>query len=450
MLPTACLYVRRPGIAMPLTKAPACILSAEPRTAEKTLERPEIKGCKLTDLAQRLKMTATHKGRVLFVVTSLMVGGTESQLVHLATGLASRGWSVRVFALDRSGPLVEPLEAAEITIVDGGFVRSSSSRFGKAFCLLRAQLRLVRETLAWRPDILHGFLPLPNFLTGIAGRLTRVRLIVTSRRGLGTHQDRHPSLRWMDRVANRLSHVVTANSVAIARDVERRDGYAEARVRVIPNGVDFTRFGAGGSSRTATRRSLQLEDGDPAIVLVANLLPYKGHSELIDAFAVVVSQVPRARLFLVGEDRGIKASLTEQARELGIADRIEMLGRRSDVAELLLAMDIGVMASHEEGLSNALLEKLAAGLPVVATDVGGTGEALADMPDCRLVRARCSADLADGIIHAWAGLADSELRRALRQRLVRDRYSMETMVDNYDTIYQKAGLNTQRFYHSEG
>jgi len=409
-----------------------------------------IMGSDAVSTAQFNEMTGNDKGRVLFVVTSLMVGGTESQLVHLATGLASRGWNVRVFALDRSGPLIKILEEAGIVIVDGGFSRSSSSWLGKAFCVVRAQARLHREIAMWRPNVMHGFLPLPNFMTALAGRLSRVCLVLTSKRGLGTHQDRHPSVRWIDRVANRLSHVVTANSVAVAKDVERRDGYKAARVRVIPNGVDFARFDATNLSRTATRRTLELDNGELAIIFVANLIPYKGHAELIEAFAIVVSKFPHVKLFLVGEDRGIKASLIKQAQELGVADRIVMLGRRSDVPELLLAMDIGVMASHEEGFSNAVLEKLAAGLPVVATDVGGNGEALADMPDCRLVRARHSADLAEGIAATLASVADAVLRRDVRQRLVRERYSLDSMVGAYETIYQTGGVNSRRQDHSKG
>jgi glycosyltransferase involved in cell wall biosynthesis len=183
------------------------------------------------------------------------------------------------------------------------------------------------------------------------------------------------------------------------------------------------------------RGSLGLFDDQLAIVMVANLIPYKGHQDLIAAFAGVASEDPRLRLFLIGEDRGISSELSRDASERGVGDRVHFLGQRADVAPLLSAMDLGVMASHEEGSSNALLEKLAAGLPVVATDVGGNPEALADMPNCLLVRPQDPEDLARGLRLAIGRLSADEPNRATRRKLVRERYSVDAMVDAYEGLY---------------
>ncbi len=124
-----------------------------------------------------------------------------------------------------------------------------------------------------------------------------------------------------------------------------------------------------------------------------------------------------------------------EAARLDIADRVTLMGQRGDVPALLSAMDLGVLASHEEGFSNALLEKLAVGLPVVATDVGGNPEALQDMPDCILVKPEDVHDLARGLTQAINTLGANGHNRKVRQRLVRDRYSVDAMIDAYERLY---------------
>lgn len=295
----------------------------------------------------------------------------------------------------------------------------------------------MREIRKWKPDVVHSFLPLPNFMGAVAGRIAGAPLVVTSKRGLGTHQDRHPQLRWLDWIANYLSHVVTANSQAIALDTQRRDNYAAERVLVIQNGLDFSPFECGDARREEARQLVGVEPNERAIVCVANLLPYKGHCELFSAFAILAKKFPAVKLVLIGEDRGIALSLETQARENGMADRIVFMGRRSDVPFLLAGMDIGVVPSHEEGSSNALLEKLAAGLPVVATAVGGNVEALEGMPDCTLVRAKDPEDLARGLARIMSNIEEASVRREMRRALVQARYSVASMGNAYEQLYQR-------------
>ena len=128
-------------------------------------------------------------------------------------------------------------------------------------------------------------------------------------------------------------------------------------------------------------------------------------------------------------------ALVESADRLGVSGKLNLMGLRSDVPVLLSAMDLGVMSSHEEAFSNALLEKLAAGLPVVATDVGGNPEALEGMPGCILVRPRDADDLARGLTDAIGRLGADDQNRKMRRNLVRERYSVNAMVDAYEPLY---------------
>lgn len=376
----------------------------------------------------------TRTNKILFVIGSLHIGGAENQLLLLATELVRRGRQVLLFSLENDGPLKAALSSAGVHVRTGGY-DSRVPRWRKILLLIRAQWRLFLLAATSRPQVLHAYLPLTNLMGAVAGRAAGVRMIITSRRALGTHQDRHPWWPWFDRIANRLSTVITANSRAVVEDTLARDRVDEGKIRLIYNGLRISNAVPDSASRNAERSSLGLEDRHIAIVCVANLIPYKGHFDLIEAFAALHAKYPDVRLFLVGEDRGIASTLTERMSALGIGSVVQLLGRRADVWQLLSAMDVGVMASHEEGFSNALLEKLAAGLPVVATDVGGNGEALADMPDCVLVKAKDAVDLSCGLEKVVANVSVSVVRNRQRREMVIARYATENMVERHEAIY---------------
>ncbi|WP_292205907.1 glycosyltransferase [Mesorhizobium sp.] len=393
--------------------------------------------------------------KVLFVIGTLDLGGTESQLVLLAKELKQRGWKVEVFALSQGGVLSETLNRAGIRVLYGlhrpnplpasPTVAKVGAKSGaaptrrpsvKAMLVLGAAVTsLVLRILLTRPRVVHAFLPLTNFLGALAGRVALAPFVITSRRGLGNHQERWPRLKRMDRIANRLSHVVVANSHAVAADMAARDAYDIDRIRVIPNGLDLSRFDDIVHRRDETRRRLGLSQDEVGIIIVANLIPYKGHRDLIQAFALASESRPNLRLFMAGQDRGIGPGLAEEARRLGVGSKVHALGSQSEVPGLLAGMDVGVIASHEEGFCNALMEKLAAGLPVVATNVGGNPEAISGMPGCVLVKSRDPADLARGLLAVLDRLPEPTADREFRQRMMRERYSTGAMVDAYERLY---------------
>ena len=174
------------------------------------------------------------------------------------------------------------------------------------------------------------------------------------------------------RFLNRFTREFVANSEAVREQTVRREGVSRERILVIANAVDMERFRpAAPGERETLRAQFGFPATAPLIGCVANLRPVKGHEVLIEAFASVCARVPQARLALVGEGP-IETPLRERARALGVLDRLHFLGLRQDVPDLLRAFDVAVLASHSEGLSNALLEAMASGLPTVATAVGGT------------------------------------------------------------------------------
>jgi glycosyltransferase involved in cell wall biosynthesis len=200
--------------------------------------------------------------------------------------------------------------------------------------------------------------------------------VVSGRRNLGYwHTPRE--IRIL-RFLNRFTRAFVANSEAVRSETARREGVSRECIRVIPNAVDTERFHpAAPGERERIRVRLGFAATAPLVGCVANLRPVKGHEVLLDAFAAACAHLPEARLALIGEGPA-EASLRERARALGILDRLHFLGLRDDVPDLLRAFDAAVSASHSEGLSNALLEAMASGLPTVATSVGGNTELLED------------------------------------------------------------------------
>lgn len=372
--------------------------------------------------------------KILFVIGSLQLGGAETQLSILATELVRRGWRGHLFSLEEHGPLRETFETAGVRVHVGGY-DSSAPRWKKVFLIGRAQWRLYQISNKLRPQVLHAFLPLTNFMGALAGRMAGVGTIVTSRRALGTHQDRHPWWHWFDYVANWCSTVITANSQAVIEDTIRRDRVATGKLRLIYNGLNFHGAGVFSERRQSVREALGLLEEHIALVFVANLIPYKGHCELIEAFAVVYRDRPQLRLFLVGEDRGIGGDLKALSERLQVESAVRMLGRRNDVSNLLCGMDVGVMASHEEGCSNALLEKLAAGLPVVATRVGGNSEVLEGMPGCVLSAPKNSTCLANAVDSILGKECLPSPAAQVRINRIKERFSVEAMIDAHEDLY---------------
>lgn len=373
-------------------------------------------------------------GPVVYVIGSLGRGGAELQLLMLMRGLSGTEFQPVLFVLEEGGPLHDDLVAAGIPVI-GGRYDSRAPKLVKVAQLLRAFNRLFSLLRRSSAQVVHGFLPLANFFAAVAGRLAGTPLVVTSRRALNTHQARVPGWRYADQLASRLSDVVTANACAVRDDTLLREGGDPGKVRVIYNGLYAERFASAARCRDLYRNNLGIRKDEIVLIAVANLIPYKGHAEIIDALSLI-SPREHLRLLVVGEDRGIGGQLKERASEKRVDSMIEWLGPRRDIPELLAAADVYISASHEEGFSNSLLEALAAGKAIVATRVGGNPEMLQGGQLGILVQARDAVALAAGIETL---LRNPELRCTLGALAAAEAvrcYRPERMVKQYLSLYR--------------
>jgi glycosyltransferase involved in cell wall biosynthesis len=359
---------------------------------------------------------------ILFVIADLRTGGTERQVALLAGALAKSGTSVAVYSL-RDGEVRARLAQSGIAVT----VAPVAALVG----LPVAAVHLLWVMLTRRPRVAHFFLPAAYLVGAPLAALARVPMRVMSRRSLNTYQ-RSGLIRFIERKLHRLMQAVLGNSRGVVAQL-RAEGVPPDRLGLIYNGVDA---GAAAVTRDEARALLKLPATAMVLSIVANLIAYKGHRDLIAALGIAAPHLPPDwRLLVTGRDDGIGAALQEQAKRLCLQDHIAFLGPRADVATILAASDVGILCSHEEGFSNAILESMAAGLPMVVTDVGGNAEAVIDNETGLVVPARDTARLAAAIVRL---ANDPALRTrfgaAARQRAV-DQFSVERFVQSHRRLY---------------
>ncbi len=369
---------------------------------------------------------------IVLVIDSLLKGGAESQLVMLAVELHRRGKHCEVFALRAVGELLQTLEDQGVSVHNGGF-----SEGRDRVALLRGAWKLWNCIYKSRPCVVHTFLPLSNFIGSFIARSAGASVVITSRRGLGIHQETDSRWKYLDRISDLLSTIISVNSRAVGKDAIQRDNVSKKDIICIYNGIDLTRFSSTAIQRDFMRESLGLSSTEFAWVKVANLAEYKGHVDLLKAFAKIVNNYS-ARLFLVGRDLGAQQSIEDIVAKYCLEGKVVFLGNRNDVPQILAAMDGYVMASHSEGFSNAILEAMAAGLPIVATNVGGNAEALQNGDLGILVKSHDPEALG-------TAMQDVMQNKTLRKNLAEaakvaafEKYSVDAMVDSYSKLYTTA------------
>jgi glycosyltransferase involved in cell wall biosynthesis len=360
--------------------------------------------------------------RVLFVIGTLDIGGTERQLVALATRLDRGRFAARVCCLEHEGPLAKDLREAGIPVDEIPFRGLSATR--NPVAVMRRFRELVFLMRKVRPTIVQTFLPHANALGVLAARLARVPFVLIGLRGLD------PAIPFWGSLAGRLAHLAVANAEAVGAHAVRSQGLPAAKVRVVRNGLDIQAF-----DQAAHHQALGLPP-DPFVVTVANPNRFKasGLLVLVEAAAAVREQMPDVRFVLVG-DGPERNRIAEAARGLGLVDRFLCVGSRGDVPAILARSVILALPSLAEGFPNVILEGMAAGKPVVATRTGGVPEAVVGGETGLLVPPGDPRALASAIL---AILRDPVRAKAMgsagRDRVVRE-FGMDRAVRAMERLY---------------
>lgn len=370
---------------------------------------------------------------LLFVTISLDLGGAERHLALIAPRLKTLGWKPEIYCLWRRGQQAAALEDQGITVSgpDRAIPRDASVP-SHAFQLTRSAWNLLWHLRKERPQVVHFFLPGPYLIGAPLAMLAGIPVKVMSRRSLNLYQRNHPLSRILEPFLHKRMTAILGNSRRVVRNLIEEEGCARDQVGLIHNGVELPV-----SSAAQADEAAPLDGPGLKLVTVANLIAYKGHADLLRALASIRHDLPpKWELLCVGRDDGAGKDIARLAAELDIASHVRLPGERKDIAALLGNADIGILASHQEGFSNAVLEGMAARLPMVVTDVGGNPDAVIDGETGFVVPPRDPRALASAI-HALAG--DAEVRRkmgAAGRKRAETEFSLETCVERYDRLYR--------------
>jgi L-malate glycosyltransferase len=362
--------------------------------------------------------------RVLYTVNRMDVGGSQTHLVQVLRLLDRRRFEPMLCCLTGRGALLETAKETGVTVVSVGL------RGLKSPAAIGPMLQLSRFMRGERIDIVHNYLLRANLVGTLAARAARVPLVLTSKRGC---HERSGLELASARLSNRLADCVTTNANAVREFVHDREGCPLDKMVVIPSGIDTDRFTPLPAGDYRSRLGLRPEQR--VVGIVTRMRVRKGVEEFLRAMATVRQQIPTATAIVVGEVE-LDPSLSALVRELGLQDHLHLLGRRSDVAEVLSAMDVFVLSSHDEGMSNAILEAMAMQIPVVATDVGGTGEVVQPGRTGLLVPPKDPTALAQAITQILTVPPESATAMGRRGReVVIERFSAHSMVRQMEDLY---------------
>ena len=381
---------------------------------------------KVLELEEAAPGTGRRPPTVCQLLHSLGVGGAEVLALGLAERLGSSNRFVFV-CLDELGMLGETLRR------EGRTVHVLHRRPGLDWSSLWRFREIWRSE---RVDLIHAHQHTPFFYAALSrlGRGTPPILFTEH----GRHHPDHPGLKR--RVANRLVLRPRDRVVAVGEAVRgaliHNEGLPADRVSVIYNGIPIERFDRAFSleERAEARREMGVEPDGQALVQVARLDYLKDHATALRALRRLIHRLPGARLILVGEGPE-EPAIRALTAELGLEGRVRMLGLRKDVPRLLAAADIALLTSISEGIPLTLIEAMAAGLPVVSTNVGGVAEIVVDRQTGLLAPSGDDAALAEAIA-LLVGNAEARRRLgALGRERARELFSVHRMHAEYHKHY---------------
>lgn len=368
------------------------------------------------------------KAKVVHIVLGLNVGGLERLVLKLLAHTDRTRYAPVVCALDEPGVLAPQLERIGIPlrVIPRG---------------LGLNPRLPVDLESWLHQegarIIHTHNASPHLYGALAARIARLRRhakhfprIVHTKHGRNDPENRRKVL--VNRIASSLTDRVVAVSNDVANLAVELEHVRPDKVMTILNGVDTEEY-CPGADPIAARERLGIPTTGFHIGCVARLAPVKDHRTLLDALAILRASRPDTHLTLIG-DGPERRALEEHVSLLGLGGAVTFAGEQGDIASLLPAFDVFALSSRSEGISLTLLEAAAAGLPIVATAVGGNAEVVDDGETGLLVPPREPARFA-AALEASARREDRATMGARGREKVKRRFSVEQMAQAYNDLY---------------
>ncbi len=392
-----------------------------------------------------------ERPRVLHLVTSFEAGGTERQFIELLKRLDRQRFDIRLAALRIEGPFYEEIASQFPDVPEfrltSFYNRNALKQLGRLQALLKRERINIIHT--------HGFYD--SLFGAMAGRLSGAQVIASQRHLQLSSRKVHD---WGSRAIHRLADKIVVNSEAIRDSIIKGNRTTARKIIVIRNGlcdalhppaikdlslIDMN-LNAGandelkGLAHNAICCELGLSAQTKIVGMVARLVAVKGHRYFIEAAARVAREDERVHFVLVG-DGPLKNEIANQAKQLGIGERMHLLGDRSDARLLVSSFDVSVLTSLSEGLPNTVMEAMSAAVPVVATAVGGTTELITDGKTGFLIP---PANVEALVAQMLFVLRNESQCKVIAQRgndFINSQFSMRRMVESVERLYEEVMIN---------
>jgi L-malate glycosyltransferase len=365
---------------------------------------------------------------VLYVVPHLRAGGTEHRFVRLLETIDRARYLPLVACVDGFGELHERVVALGIQPK----LLGRKTKFDPA--ALAHLAALVRRE---RPAILHSWLYLANLYGRIAGRLGRALAVVASETGAlqTVSPTKQTVMRMVDRALAPLTDCVVANSEAV-RAYVRGSGVPSSKIVVIPNGVPVPRL-PDPERAGELRRSLGVDGGEPLVGMISRFdSDFKDHHTFLHAAKLVRNRRTDVRFVLVGDGSG-RQSIEQLAHDLGLGSALTFAGYRDDAQDLASVLDVSVLCSLSEGLSNVILESMAVATPVVATAIPANQELIEQEVSGILVPVGDAGATAGAITRLLDDRALAQELAGRARQLVEERFSLSRQAELTMTLYDR-------------
>lgn len=368
-----------------------------------------------------------NKIKVLYVINSLAMGGAEELILNICKNISKKKFLVEVVVLQKE---MEPI---------GNELKEIGIEVHILKCLhnpldIRKTVKLINIIKKYKPDIIHSHLFDSNFHARIAGVLCGVQSLVIHEHS--TYHQKEKFFRfpvYADRVLARFTYKIIAISDAVKNFTVRQEKIPENKFEVIRNCIPVDKFikQDRASIKHGVREQLGIKQDSFLIINVASLTKQKGHEYLLEAMASL--KIQNTMLLLVG-DGPLRRNLNDQVKKLNLADKVIFLGIRRDIPELLAASDLFVLPSIWEGQGLVILEAMASGLPIVATNVGGVPEVVTER-EGYLIEPKNPQALANAITKIKSDITVNKFDSNIIRLKMKRNYDIKQYINSLEQVY---------------
>lgn len=383
------------------------------------------------------KLISKRKIKLMFIIDFIYsnTGGTENQLIKLVNNLNHDKYDVHLLCLRETDWIRKNRDSLECSVSSFNY-NCFNHKDPRNFLVFIKTVRHIREI---QPDIVLTFFRASNILGVLASRMAGIRNILTSRRDYGLWLDRRvmPLLK----LTNHLTAGIITNSHKVKDLTAEKERYDPQKIHVNYNGIDLDSFGRSHDTN-GLRKQLDIPESHRIVGCIANLRPMKKHMTLLRAAERVLKKFPEVTFILIG-DGPERERIESNISNVGLPHHIKVLGSQHDVLPFLSIMDIGVNCSTSEGLSNAIMEYMASGLPCIVSEAGGNEELIENNVTGLTFPLDDDHQLSEQILSLLKNPAKTARFSIKAREKLASLMNIDSMIERYDNIFDNLYNDTK-------